>query len=230
MNSLYGVWTVSTAVPFKCAGLKIPQKLKLYAFAHKYPCHDFQNAIISSVYDSEQRNDWEDAFCRQDLDRLVADVPDGSPMHLLLTDWLLKDTFDMHKGVNYIADEFLEGLPEFLLRAALKHMLTYSFPRSRNRKMPLKMKAIGKYLLPEDNQVRESRPEPPVNVQGLSAGDADNTVPCPRPPPGGWRHGSAPPASKNIFGDEIEGLDGEVDYDSIMRSPKRRRVQRGSSV
>ncbi|KAG6360578.1 hypothetical protein INS49_011640 [Diaporthe citri] len=196
VNSLYRVWTESTELPFKCENLKVPQKLKLYAFAHKYACHDFQNAIISSIYHFEPQHVWRNAICREDLERLVADVPDGSPMHRILTDWLLKDMFDMHPGVNHIADEFLEGLPEFLLRAALKHMLTYSFPRSLNKKMPLKMRAKGNYLLTEDNQVRERKLEPLVDVQGLLAGDAGNAVPCPRPPAGGWRHASAPPASK----------------------------------
>lgn len=219
VNSLYGVWTESTEFPFKCEGLEVPQKLKLYAFAHKYACHDFQNAIISSLYHFEQRNHWQDAICRHDLKRLVADVPDGSPMHRLLGDWLIKDMFDMAPGVNYFADDFLEGLPEFLVRAALKHMLTYSFPRSLGKNMPLNMKVEGKYLLPEDNQVREKKRKPPVDDPGLLAGGAGNTVSSPRPPAGGWRHSSAPP-----------GLDGEAADDIVMRPRKRRMLLRESSV
>lgn len=130
----------------------------------------------------------------------------------------------MQPGVNHIADEFLDGLPEFLVRAALKYMLTYDFPRSLNKTMPLKMKTKGKYLLPEDNQVQERKQELPV----------DDTIPCPRPPAGGWRHGSAPPASRNVApnvrGDRIDGLDGEAGEEIFMRPRKKRRFQRGSSV
>ncbi|KAI7787188.1 hypothetical protein LA080_000525 [Diaporthe eres] len=231
VNSLYGLWTESTESSFECQGLKVPQKLKLYAFAHKFACHDFQNAIISSIYHFEPRNVWRDVFYREDLDRLVADVPDGSPMHKIIADWLIKDMFDLHSGVNYFEDGFLEGLPEFLVRVALKHILTYSFPRTLDKKTPIKMKAKGKYLLPEDNQVRERKRQPPADVQGLLAGDADNTVSCLRPPPRGWRHASAPPAPQNIFDNwTVEGLDCEDADDSILRPPKRRRVQRGSSV
>lgn len=136
----------------------------------------------------------------------------------------------MYPEANCITDEFLERLPEFFLRAALRHMLTYSFPRSLNKKMPLKMKEKGKYLLPEDSKVRERKLEPPVDVQGLLAGDADHTVPCPRRPAGGWRHASVPPTFKDILRVKIEGLDGEAADVRIMRPPKRRRVQRGSSV
>lgn len=139
---------------------------------------------MSSLHDFESWNHWRHTIRRDDLERLVADVPDGSPMHEFLKDWLIKDMFNMQSGVNHIADEFLDGLPKFLMRAALKHILTYDFPRSLNKTMPLKMKAKGKYLLPEDNQVQERKRELPV----------DDTVPHPRPPPGGWRHSSAPPA------------------------------------
>lgn len=238
VNSLYGVWTESTESPFKCEGLKVSQKLKLYALAHKYACHDFQNAIISSVYESEHHYSWLDVICSHDLKRLAADVPDGSPMHRLLEDWLVKDMFSMMPGVNHIADEFLEGLPEFLVRAALKHLLTYSFPRSLNKKMPPKMKAEGKYLLPEDNQVQEKKRKTPVNDQGLSAGGADDTASPPRPPAGSWRHSSVPLAAEyithgqtySLLSNEIEGLDGEAADDIAMRSLKRRRFERGFSV
>lgn len=130
----------------------------------------------------------------------------------------------MKPGVNHIGDGFLEELPEFLVRAALKHMLTYEFHRSLNKKMPLNMKAKGKYLLPEDNQVQERKQELPV----------DDTISCPRPPAGGWRYGSAPPASRNVapsvYGDGIDGLDGEADEEIFMRPRKKRRFQRGSSL
>lgn len=198
MNSLYGLWTESAGSPFNCEDLEFPQKLKLYAFAHKYDCHDFQNAIISSLHDFESWNHWRHTIRLDDLERLVADVPEGSPMHEFLKDWLIKDMFNMQPGVNHIADKFLDGLPEFLVRAALKHILTYDFPRSLNK---MKMKTKGKYLLPEDNQVQERKRKLPV----------DDTVPYPRPPPGGWRHSSAPP-------------------DCIVKRPrKKRRIQRRPS-
>lgn len=224
VNSLYKIWTESREYPFNCDGLKVPQKLELYAFAHKYACHDFQNAIISSIYNFEPWNDWKSAICRQDLERLVADVPDGSPMHALIGDWLIKDMFNVRPEVNYITDEFLEGLPEFLVRAALRHMLTHNFPRSPNKKMTLKMKDKGNYLLPEDSQVRERIRVPPADVQDLLAGDADNTDPCPRPPAGSWGHASAPPASQTISGDETKDLDGQTANDNIGRPSKRRRL------
>lgn len=175
VNSLYRVWTESTGSPFECEGLKVSQKLKLYAFAHKYACHDFQNSIISSVYNFEWRNYWRDAICHHDLKHLVADVPDGSSMHRLLEDWLIKDMFNMMSGVDHISDEFLKGLPEFLVRAALKHLLTSSC--SLNNQMPSEVKAEGKYLLPEDNQVRKKKRNAPVDDQGLSAGGAGS---CPQ--------------------------------------------------
>lgn len=186
VNSLYGLWTELTESPFKCEDLEFAQKLKLYVFAHKYDCHDFQNAIMSSLHDFEPVNHWRSTICRHDLERFVADVPNGSSMHKFLADWLIQDMFNMQPGANHIEDEFLEELPAFLMRAALKHMLTYEFPRSLNKKMPLKVKAKGKYLLPEDNQVQERKRELPV----------DDTIPYQRPPAGGWRHSSAPPACK----------------------------------
>lgn len=77
-------------------------------------------------------------------------------MHRLLTDWLIKDMFDIRGGVRHFEDGFLGALPEFLVRAALKHVLTYRFPRSCSKKTPSQMKTREKYLLPEDNQVRET--------------------------------------------------------------------------
>lgn len=145
-------------------------------------------------------------------------------MHEFLKDWLIQDMFNMKPGLNHITDEFLDGLPESLVRAALKHMLTYDFPRSLNKTMPLEVKAKGKYLLPEDNQVQERKQELPV----------DDTIPCPRPPAGGWRHGSAPPASRNVahrvYGDGTDGLDGEAGEEIFMRPRKKRRFQSGSSL
>lgn len=127
----------------------------------------------------------------------------------------------MQPGVNTIEDEFLEGLPEFLVRAALKHTLTYNFPRSITKKLPLKMKAKGRYLVPEDNQVREQ-----VNAQCLLVGDADNAVRCQGPSV------SAPSASQRTYvcSADLDYFEGEACEEIFMPPRKRRRFQRGSSV
>lgn len=151
VKSLYGFWTVPTESCFNCEDLEISQLLKLYAFAHRYACHNFQNAIIFRLFNVEYCKDWRDVICRHDLERLVTDIPDGSHMHEFLKDWLIKDMFNMQPETDDIVYEFLEELPEFFLRAALKHMLTCNFSRPPEERMSSMMKVRGEYLLPYED-------------------------------------------------------------------------------
>lgn len=152
VKSLYAFWTVPTESCFNCENLGIPQLLKLYAFAHRYDCHNFQNAIIFRLFNVECCKFWRQAICRHDLERLVADVPDGSRMHEFLKDWLIKDMFNMQsEEANHIDYEFLEELPEFFLRAALKHMLTCNFSRPPEERMSFMLKDNEEYLLPYED-------------------------------------------------------------------------------
>ncbi|KAJ0125412.1 hypothetical protein J7T55_006758 [Diaporthe amygdali] len=93
---LYGIW-VQPNQPLNCwTELDFSQQIKLYAFAHKYAIHALHNAIICELHSTEIKKKWGHmGIRREELEFLVANVPDGSPMHRLLADWLIKDELNV---------------------------------------------------------------------------------------------------------------------------------------
>lgn len=131
VDSLYRAWTGNSEAPdaFDCVRLELSQEIKLYVFAQRYACRDLQNAIISDLLDYAKGIYWTDAdFFRQDLEYLDHHLPDTTPMHRLLSLWFIRDVLEkdmLEEDSEAIAftDGMVNDLPDFLVRAALEHVI-----------------------------------------------------------------------------------------------------------
>ncbi|KAK2607719.1 hypothetical protein N8I77_006380 [Diaporthe amygdali] len=87
---------------------------------------------------------------REDLEFFVANLPDTSPMHKLLADWLVKDVMDpnlgdemdTNRGTRQIDEFLLERLPDSFVRFLLNHLLNSKISGLKN----LPLKAKRKYM------------------------------------------------------------------------------------
>lgn len=150
---LYEIWMELEKVSICWAKLEVMQQFRLYAFAHKYAINILQDAIICDLHDFENTNEWRSTkIRREDLEFLVANVPDGSPLLRFLADWLINDEFNVLKPGVRIDEEVLEKIPAAFMRFVLRHLLEHKICAEFESFLMSDKEA---YMLPKDMLARD---------------------------------------------------------------------------
>ncbi|ROW17054.1 hypothetical protein VPNG_01272 [Cytospora leucostoma] len=109
-----------------------PQALRMYIFADKYLIFDFQDFIISELYDRMHVCKWRQAGIGRDtLAQFLASIPD-SHMHKLLARWSIDDDFGTEKmslAQKYQVDNLMDSLPGKFVRLAMREIFNVKFKR-----------------------------------------------------------------------------------------------------